>query len=58
MLNFKSRKGITAKVVTSGIGSAGGTRITLTVTDSDGTVLYSKQISNGASGNSASYTIQ
>lgn len=44
------------EVVTSGTGSAGGTGITLTVSDVNGEQLYTNNINNRVSGTRMTYT--
>ena len=50
-----NRSGIVVTLNTTGIGSSGGTSITLTIKDSDGSTIYSQKVSN-TKNNSLSYT--
>ena len=50
-----NRSGIVVTLITTGNGSSGGTAITLTIKDSDGSTIYSKKVSNSKN-NSLSYT--
>ena len=47
---------LTVSVTLTGNGSAGGTKVTLTVKNQYGTVLYSNSVRNSADSNSLSYT--